>query len=130
VDLVNKAGAALSEILKSIKEAAAIVVEIASASMEQSSGIEQINKSISHLDEVNQQNSALVEENAATAKMLEQQSRDMAQRVDTFRIDERSADDPASSPAPEHADGARPRPAGAAQSIRPIRLASASRRAS
>jgi methyl-accepting chemotaxis protein len=100
--------------------------------MEQSSGIEQINRSISHLDEVNQQNSALVEENAATAKMLEQQSRDMTRRVDAFRIDGHSAGDPASpqAPAPERADGARPKPTGAVHSIGQMRLASASRRAS
>jgi methyl-accepting chemotaxis protein len=67
VGLVNKAGESLSEIVASIKKVATIVGGIANASLEQSSGIEQVNKALTQMDEVTQQNSALVEENAATA---------------------------------------------------------------
>ena len=56
--------------MESIKKVAEIVSDIASASVEQSTGIEQVNKALSQMDEVTQQNSALVEENAATAKTL------------------------------------------------------------
>ncbi len=51
-------------------------------------GVEQINTALSQMDEVTQQNSALVEENAATAKTLEQQSSLMDQRMSFFRVDE------------------------------------------
>ncbi len=87
VELVNKAGGALSEIVNSIKKVAEIVSDIANASIEQSTGIEQVNKALTQMDEVTQQNSALVEENAATAKTLEHQAKAMNDRVDAFRID-------------------------------------------
>ena len=87
VDLVNRAGGSLDEIVDSIKKVAAIVAEIASASTEQAGGIEQINKALGQMDEVVQQNSALVEENAATAKMLEHQARAMNERIATFTVD-------------------------------------------
>jgi methyl-accepting chemotaxis protein len=86
VDLVNKAGTALTEIVDSIKKVADIVADIANASAEQASGIEQVNKALTQMDEVTQQNSALVEENAATAKTLEHQANAMNERVDAFRI--------------------------------------------
>ncbi len=86
VDLVNKAGQSLNEIVASIKKVATIVAAIANASAEQSSGIEQVNKALSQMDVVSQQNSALVEENAATAKTLEHQARSMDQRVAAFRL--------------------------------------------
>jgi methyl-accepting chemotaxis protein len=88
VDLVGKAGAALGEIVDSIKQVASVVSHIAAASAEQSSGIEQVNKALNQMDEVTQQNSALVEENAATAKMLEELAISMNERVSFFRLPE------------------------------------------
>ena len=88
VELVNQAGTALTEINDSIKQVAQLVADIATASTEQSTGIEQINKALTQMDEVTQQNSALVEENAATAKTLEQQSATMTAEVNVFRIDD------------------------------------------
>ena len=88
VDLVNKAGSALTEIVDSIKKVAAIISDIASASAEQAAGIEQVNKALTQMDEVTQQNSALVEENAATAKTLEHQSKAMHDEVSVFRVNE------------------------------------------
>jgi methyl-accepting chemotaxis protein len=87
VELVNRAGNALNEIVQSIKMVADIVADIATASSQQASGIDQVNKALSQMDEVTQQNSALVEQNAATARMLQQQSLQMDQRVSFFRID-------------------------------------------
>jgi methyl-accepting chemotaxis protein len=86
VDLVNRAGKSLNEIVESIKGVATIVSEIASASAEQAGGIDQVNKALTQMDEVTQQNSALVEENAATAKNLEQQANAMDQRVGVFKV--------------------------------------------
>ncbi len=87
VDLVNQAGTALGEIVESIKTVAAIVNDIANASIEQSTGIEQVNRALNQMDEVTQQNSALVEENAATAKTLEHQAKSMDEQVAFFQID-------------------------------------------
>jgi methyl-accepting chemotaxis protein len=86
VDLVNKAGSSLNEIVESIKTVAEIVSDIANASVEQASGIEQVNKALTQMDEVTQQNSALVEENAATAKTLEHQAKAMDERVAFFKL--------------------------------------------
>jgi methyl-accepting chemotaxis protein len=100
VELVNKAGTALNEIVESIKKVAEIVSEIASASAEQAAGIEQVNKALAQMDEVTQQNSALVEENAATAKTLEQQSKAMNDEVSVFRVDDSAAPAPAAPKQP------------------------------
>jgi methyl-accepting chemotaxis protein len=86
VELVNKAGSSLTEIVDSIKKVAQIVADIAAASEEQSTGIDQVNTALTQMDEVTQQNSALVEENAATAKTLEQQSAAMNERVGAFKL--------------------------------------------
>jgi methyl-accepting chemotaxis protein len=86
VELVNKAGASLGEIVASIKRVAEIVGEIASANAEQSNGINQVNAALTQMDGVTQQNSALVEQNAAAAKALEQQSKAMDERVSLFRL--------------------------------------------
>jgi methyl-accepting chemotaxis protein len=87
VGLVNRAGTALTEIVDSIKRVADIVADIAHASAEQATGLEQVNKALTQMDEVTQQNSALVEENTATAKTLEKESHDMNERISFFRLD-------------------------------------------
>jgi methyl-accepting chemotaxis protein len=87
VDLVNRAGTALTEIVESIKTVANFVADIATASAEQSTGIDEINKALTQMDDVTQQNSALVEENAATAKTLEHQAKAMDEQVAYFNVD-------------------------------------------
>ncbi len=86
VQLVNRAGSSLGEILSSIKQVADIVADIASASSEQAGGVEQINRALTQMDEVTQHNSAMVEENAATARTLQQQAADMDERIGRFRL--------------------------------------------
>jgi methyl-accepting chemotaxis protein len=113
VVLVNKTGASLTEIVSSIKKVAQIVSDIAVASNEQATGIDQINTALTQMDEVTQQNSALVEENAATAKTLEQQSSAMNERVGVYKLDGMTA--AAASPRviaakPTAAVGRRPAP--------------------
>jgi methyl-accepting chemotaxis protein len=88
VELVNRAGGSLGEIVASIKQVATIVADIANASNEQATGLDQISRALTQLDEVTQQNSALVEENAATAKTLEHQSSAMGERIDFFQLDD------------------------------------------
>jgi methyl-accepting chemotaxis protein len=97
VQLVNRAGDSLKEILQSIRAVADIVADIANASSEQAAGIDQINKALAQMDEVTQQNSALVEENAATAKTLEDQSSALDGRVAVFQLD---TGRPAAAPKP------------------------------
>ena len=112
VELVNKAGTALNEIVESIKKVADIVSDIATASIQQATGIEDVNKALTQMDVVTQQNSALVEENAATAKTLEHQAKAMDERVAFFRIavgaDDAWAERPMARPA-AGGDAASPR---------------------
>jgi methyl-accepting chemotaxis protein len=100
VDLVNRAGQSLTEIVEAIKGVANVVSDIAAASAEQSGGIDQVNKALTQMDEVTQQNSALVEQNAATAKNLEQQSAAMGSRVSTFRLGDARPSEPAARARP------------------------------
>ena len=120
VDLVNKAGESLNAIVASIKKVTDIVADIANASMEQSAGIEQINKALTQMDEVTQQNSALVEENAATAKTLEHQARAMDERVAFFQIGD--AGEAGAPRASEPAERLAPKPTGCRAQPRKRRL--------
>ena len=110
VSLVNPAGSALAEILESIKEVAEVISGIAAASGEQATGIAQVNKALAQMDEVTQQNSALVEENAATAKTLENQSTAMGERVSFFQIGEPAAADASCSAGTALSRPAAPKP--------------------
>jgi methyl-accepting chemotaxis protein len=87
VKLVNRTGDSLKDILQSVRAVADIVAEIAAASTEQAVGIDQINKALVQMDEMTQQNSALVEENATTARTLEDQSNALDGRVAAFQLD-------------------------------------------
>jgi methyl-accepting chemotaxis protein len=91
VDLVNQAGQSLGEIVASIKSVAEIVSGIASASVEQSTGLDEVNKALAQIDKLTQQNSAFVEENAATAKTLEHQSVVTGQQLSYFRLGDEQA---------------------------------------
>ena len=86
VDLVNRTGTTLEEIMNSIKEVVDLVSDIATASGEQATGIEQINKTLSQIDEMTQQNAAMVEENAAAARTLGEQAEAMAERIGAFKL--------------------------------------------
>lgn len=88
VKLVNEAGNSLSEIVGSIKKVSEIVAEIAAASREQAQGVEEINRAISSMDEMTQQNSALVEQNAAASRMLQDQAESMHSRMSFFSLDD------------------------------------------
>jgi len=85
--LVDEAGATMNQIVTSVKHVADIMNEIASASFEQSEGIEQVNLAITQMDEATQQNAALVEEAAAAAQSLQEQAAKLAQVVSVFKLD-------------------------------------------
>ena len=84
--LVEKAGKTMDEIVQSVKRVTDIMGEISAASQEQTSGIEQVNQSINSMDEVTQQNAALVEEATASAQMLAEQATGLADSVAAFKL--------------------------------------------
>jgi methyl-accepting chemotaxis protein len=84
--LVAQAGQTMDEIVSSIKRVTDIMSEITSASAEQSQGIEQVNTAITQMDEVTQQNAALVEQAAAAAEALQEQAQNLSVSVGTFKV--------------------------------------------
>jgi methyl-accepting chemotaxis protein len=89
--LVGKSGNTMKEIVVSIKRVNDIMAEIASASGEQSTGIEEISTAVSQMDEMTQQNAALVEEAAAAAESLQSQADQLTQSVAVFRLADEDA---------------------------------------
>ncbi len=84
--LVDRAGATMSEIVASIQSVARLMADILLASREQGSGIDQVSQAIGQIDQVTQQNAALVEEAAAAAESLQEQAMDLASAVSVFRL--------------------------------------------
>ena len=84
--LVVEAGQTMNEIVTAVSEVAGIMAEITAATAEQSVGIGQIGDAVSQMDQVTQQNAALVEESAAAASALEQQAQATASAVAAFRL--------------------------------------------
>ncbi|MCJ1887512.1 methyl-accepting chemotaxis protein [Pseudomonas sp. LA21] len=85
--LVAQAGQTMSDIVVAIKRVTDIMAEIAAASAEQSSGIEEVNGAVTQMDEMTQQNAALVEEAAASAEALQEQAGLLNQSVSVFKLD-------------------------------------------
>ena len=85
-ELVDASGRTLTEIVDSVKKVTDIVAEIAAASQEQSAGIDQVNKAVMQMDEMTQQNAALVEESSAAARALEEQGQKLQELMGFFRL--------------------------------------------
>jgi hypothetical protein len=83
---VTDAGATMQEIVQSVRRVADVIGEITAAATEQSSGIAGVNQAISNLDQMTQQNAALVEESAAAAESLREQADRMKQAVAVFKV--------------------------------------------
>lgn len=84
--LVEEAGEAMGEIVKGVQQVTDIIGEISAATNEQSSGLTSINASVAELDDMTQQNSALVQESAAAAESLNSQATMLSQAVSAFRL--------------------------------------------
>ena len=84
--LVDTAGKTMEEIVQSVKRVTDIMAEISAASQEQRGGIEQVNNAVTQMDKVTQQNAALVEEAAAAAKSMEDQTSAMSDMVGQFQV--------------------------------------------
>ena len=85
--LVEQAGSTMHEVVASVKRVTDIMAEIMSASQEQSNGIEQINTAVTQMDDVTQQNAALVEEAAAAAQAMQDQVNSLNKVVGIFRVE-------------------------------------------
>jgi uncharacterized phage infection (PIP) family protein YhgE len=77
----------MDEVVGSVRRVTDIMGEITAASREQSEGIEQVNQAINQMDQVTQQNAALVEEAAAAATSLQEQAAGLAEVVQVFKLD-------------------------------------------
>ena len=88
---VKEAGETMHEIVDSVKRVSTIIGEIASASNEQSAGIAQVNEAVIRMDDVTQQNTALVEEAAAAAESLMDHANELATAVSVFIVEEHAA---------------------------------------
>ncbi|WP_257571978.1 MULTISPECIES: methyl-accepting chemotaxis protein [unclassified Janthinobacterium] len=98
--LVGQAGVTMGEVVDSVRRVTDIMSEIASASQEQSAGIEQVNLSIIEMDGMTQQNAALVEQAAAAAQSLQDQAAELAHVVSIFKLVEGEEKPAAYVPAP------------------------------
>ncbi|MCC5095277.1 MULTISPECIES: methyl-accepting chemotaxis protein [Xanthomonas] len=85
--LVHTAGKTMGEVVASVQRVTDIMGEISAASQEQSAGIEQVNQTITQMDETTQQNAALVEEATAAARSLEEQAVQLTEAVAVFKTD-------------------------------------------
>ncbi len=92
--LVDESGQTLEEIVASSKKVGDIISEIAAAGAEQTQGIEQVNKAVTQMDEMTQQNAALVEEAAAASESLDDQAKNLQRLMSFFEVGDES------SPAP------------------------------
>ena len=107
--LVQQAGAAMTEVVDTVRSVTDIVSEISAASAEQSTGIDEINRAITQMDEVTQQNAALVEEAAAASQSLQEQASKLASVVGAFKLAHGQAN------ATQHSTPVRPAPVPAAK---------------
>nr|WP_105530164.1 methyl-accepting chemotaxis protein [Solimicrobium silvestre] len=86
--LVDQAGKTMGEIVDSVKRVSDIMKEISSASQDQSTGIQEIGRAIEHMDEMTQQNSAMVEEAASAAASMNSEAEKLTQALDVFKLTE------------------------------------------
>jgi methyl-accepting chemotaxis protein len=103
--LVTQSGQTLEKIVSSVKKVSDIVAEIAAASREQSSGIEQVNRAVMQMDELTQQNAALVEEGTAASQAMAGQVRGLNDMLERYRVTEQMAT--ATAPATRRAEPAK-----------------------
>jgi methyl-accepting chemotaxis protein len=89
--LVGAAGTSMTEIVASVQRVSEIIAEITAASVEQSTGIDHIHQSVHDLDQMTQQNSAMVEQSAAAAASLAEQSRKLADAIGVFGVADAAA---------------------------------------
>ncbi|BBP03837.1 methyl-accepting chemotaxis protein [Sulfuriferula plumbiphila] len=121
--LVDEAGQTMDDIVTSVELVTEIMSGIATASQEQSAGIEQINQAVGQMDEATQQNAALVEQAAAAAESLQEQAGKLAQAVSIFKLGEGSPSHSLQMDIPVLHDQVKPKAASARMAAKPKKLA-------
>lgn len=106
--LVEEAGSTINDVVQSVRRVTDIMGEMAAASAQQSTGVEQVSQAVSQMDQVTQQNAALVEEASAATQSMAQQAQALRDAVAVFKLDDRGV--PASRPAASRAVTRRPAP--------------------
>jgi methyl-accepting chemotaxis protein len=106
--LVGEAGGSMEEIVAGVRRVTDVIGEISAATSEQSGGLRQVNEAVAQLDQMTQQNAALVEESAAAAQSMAEQSRRLTEVVGRFRVDGSARGDYGTPAAPVVAAPARP----------------------
>ncbi len=86
VNMVHETGTALDKIVNAVSTVSDIVADIAAASKEQTMGLEEINTAITLMDDTTQKNASLIEENASSARSLDEQARDLSQLMSFFKL--------------------------------------------
>jgi len=87
--LVDESGKTLEEIIEGTQKVADIIAEIAAASIEQASGIDQVNNAVTQMDNMTQDNAALVEESAAASRSMQDQAANLSNMMEFFKLDQR-----------------------------------------
>ncbi|ALS94995.1 methyl-accepting chemotaxis protein [Xanthomonas oryzae] len=105
--LVHSAGTTMGEIVASVQRVTDIMGEISAASQEQSAGIEQVNQTVTQMDETTQQNAALVEEATAAARSLEEQAVGLTEAVAVFKTEHSTTSDARTAPVAKVAQAVR-----------------------
>ncbi|OWB26980.1 methyl-accepting chemotaxis protein [Xanthomonas oryzae] len=105
--LVHSAGTTMGEIVASVQRVTDIMGEISAASQEQSAGIEQVNQTVTQMDETTQQNAALVEEATAAARSLEEQAVGLTEAVAVFKTEHGTTSDARTAPVAKVAQAVR-----------------------
>ncbi len=90
--LVNDSGQTLEEIVEAVQKVSTMVQEISEAAIEQTAGIEQVNTAVTQMDEMTQQNAALVEEATAAGQAMAEQARGMGQMMEFFTVGDNVAE--------------------------------------
>ncbi|WP_409524127.1 methyl-accepting chemotaxis protein [Nitrincola sp. MINF-07-Sa-05] len=121
--LVNESGRTLEAIVDGATKVGDIVSEIAAASVQQTTGIEQINQAVSQMDEMTQQNAALVEQAAASSESLDEQGKNLQQRMEFFTTGMESVPQPPSRRQPAQVRSRVAEPARRTATTRPERQA-------
>lgn len=85
--LVNESGQTFTELVAAVKEVVLMMSDIESASKEQSAGLNEITKAVSQMDEMTQQNAALVEQATASSRAMEDQAKNLLEQIDFFQTD-------------------------------------------
>jgi methyl-accepting chemotaxis protein len=101
---VNEAGSSMGHIVASVRQVNEIIERISAASTEQADGIAEVNRAVGQMDDMTQQNAALVEQAAAAAESLHEQTVNLSEAVSIFKIDGVAAAADETAEAPEEDD--------------------------